>query len=241
VLVDDVLVDDVLVVDDVVDVDVDVLDVDVDVLDVDVDVEVLVVDVVVLGAVVVLMVDVVGGASVFTSATASTVLMGFGEQVPVAGPDAVHDRNCTSGPENGRSAVQPGTLAASVPVNVPSTLGVSVPVNVPFFTWPVPALLFVEYTPVTVYVELASGRTRPSRDANVVSAFPVTNWKNNVMSAGTAGFDGGAAATKCTADEVTGVDVVVAVPPIVTGCDVVACCPVLSVTVNVIMNVPGAP
>jgi hypothetical protein len=61
------------------------------------------------------------------------------------------------------------------------------------------------------------------------------------MSAGTFGFDGGPGATNRSADAVTGVEVVVAVPPIVTGCDAVACCPVLSLTVNAIKNVPGAP
>jgi len=73
---------------------VEILDVDVLVVDVlvvvDVDVDVVVLVDVEVDVVVELMVDVAGGASVFTRETPSTELMGLGEQVPVAGPVAVH-------------------------------------------------------------------------------------------------------------------------------------------------------
>jgi len=60
---------------------------------VDVEVDVVVVVDVEVDVVVELMVDVAGGASVFTRETPSTELMGLGEQVPVAGPVAVHVTN----------------------------------------------------------------------------------------------------------------------------------------------------
>ena len=125
--------------------------------------------VVVGGVIVVGVIVVVGGGSSVLSRISGPATSGLPGQSRRMLPPVQRMNWLSSGPAYSRSAMQPPTLAVSVPANCPLS---GVPVNVPFTSpvTPVPVL----YRPYTV-------------NRGVVPVPPATGVKNRLMSPGVLG------------------------------------------------------